>query len=223
MTLRRSGPGQASFLLHWRDPARVTNAGGLYQVMPVDIFQPADDNPASVPHDLDLWHGLAREFSEELLGAPEDYAGLGSPVRYEQWPFFRRLTQARHTGGLRVWIVGLGVDPLTMMTDILTAAVFDAELFDEVFAGLVAVNSEGRVITNGCRDRLCFRRVLGDEVRRRRRADAGRRCGRAQARQEIQRLATWLTAPEPGAEPLSRRLWLSPARRRPGRAAPIRP
>ena len=117
--------------------------------MPVGIFQPADDNPASVPHDLDLWHGLAREFSEELLGAPEDYAGLGSPVRYEQWPFFRRLTQARHTGGLRVWIVGLGVDPLTMMTDILTAAVFDAELFDEVFAGLVAVNSEGRVITNG--------------------------------------------------------------------------
>ena len=101
-----------------------------------------------MPHDLNLWHGLAREFSEELLGAPEDYAGLGSPVRYEQWPFFRRLTQARHTGGLRVWIVGLGVDPLTMVTDILTVAVFDAELFDEVFAGLVAVNSEGGVITD---------------------------------------------------------------------------
>jgi hypothetical protein len=148
LTLRRSGPGQASFLLHWRDPARVTNAGGLYQVMPVGIFQPADLNPASVRPDLDLWHGLTREFSEELLGAPEEYADLGSPVEYERWPFFRRLTDARRSGGLRVWIVGVGVDPLTMVTDILTVAVFGAELFDEVFAGLVAVNSEGRVITD---------------------------------------------------------------------------
>ena len=40
--------------------------------MPVGIFQPADDNPASVRADLDLWPGLVREFSEELLGAPED-------------------------------------------------------------------------------------------------------------------------------------------------------
>jgi hypothetical protein len=148
LTLRRSGPGQASFLLHWRDPAKVINAGGLYQVMPVGIFQPADDNPLSVGHDLDLWHGLVREFSEELLGAPEEYAGLGSPIRYERWPFFRRLTDARRTGGLRIWIVGVGVDPLTMVTDILTVAVFEAGLFDDVFAGLVAVNSEGRVISD---------------------------------------------------------------------------
>ena len=83
LTLRRSGPGQASFLLHWRDPAKVTNAGGLYQVMPVGIFQPADDSPLSVGHDLDLWHGLVREFSEELLGAPENLrrARVADPVR----------------------------------------------------------------------------------------------------------------------------------------------
>jgi len=149
VTLRRSGPGQASFLVHWRDPALVTNAGGLYQVMPVGILQPADFNPASVLPDLDLWHGLTREFSEELLGTPEEYPGLGSPIEYERWPFFRRLTDARRSGGLRVWIVGVGVDPLTMVNDILTVAVFEAELFDDVFAGLVAVNSEGRVITDG--------------------------------------------------------------------------
>ncbi len=149
LTLRRSGPGRASFLLHWRDPAKVTNAGGLYQVMPVGIFQPADDNPASVRHDRDLWPGLVREFSEELLGAPEDYVGLGSPVQYERWPFFRKLTDARQAGRLAVWIVGMGVDPLTLVTDILTVAVFEAGLFDELFgAGLVSVNSEGRVITD---------------------------------------------------------------------------
>ena len=148
LTLRRPGPGQASFLLHWRDPAKVTNAGGLYQVMPVGIFQPADDNPASISHDLNLWHAIARELSEELLGASEDYASFGSPIRYHQWPFFQRLTEARPTGTLRVWILGLGVDPLTMTTDILTVAVIDADLFDEVFGNLVAVNSEGRIIND---------------------------------------------------------------------------
>src|SRR5262249_5710852 len=65
LTLRRAAAGDASFLLHWRDPAKVTHAGGLYQVMPVGIFQPADGNPSSVNNDLSLWRSMAREFSEE--------------------------------------------------------------------------------------------------------------------------------------------------------------
>ena len=146
LTLRRSGPGEARFLLHWRDPAKVTHAGGLYQVLPVGIFQPADDNPDSVRHDLDLWHGMVREYSEELLGNPEDYAALGSPVRYGQWDLYRRLTSARDHGGLAVWFLGLGVDPLTLVTDILTAAVFDAGLFDREFGRLPEANAEGRII-----------------------------------------------------------------------------
>ena len=44
--------------------------------------------------------------------------------------------------------MGVGVDPLTLVTDILTVACFEAGLFDEVFAGLVAVNSEGRVVAD---------------------------------------------------------------------------
>ena len=116
--------------------------------MPVGIFQPADDNPASVSHDLNLWHGIARELSEELLGASEDYASFGSPIRYHRWPFFQRLTEARQACTLRVRILGLGVDPLTMTTDLLTVAVIDANLFDEVFSNLVAINSEGRIIND---------------------------------------------------------------------------
>lgn len=156
LTLRRIGPREASFLLHWRDPAKVINAGGLYQVMPVGIFQPADDNPASLRHDLDLWHGIARELSEELLGASEDYASFGSPIRYDDWPFFQRLTEASRTGTLRVRILGLGVDPLTMTTDILTTVVIDASLFDEVFSDLVAVNSEGRIINDAATTGFAF-------------------------------------------------------------------
>jgi hypothetical protein len=146
LTLRRTASGEASFLLHWRDPERVTHAGGLYQVMPVGIFQPADGNPASVASDLSLWRSMAREFSEELLGTTEDYRDLGSPLDYGRWPFYRALSAAREAGKVSVFCLGMGVDPLTLAVDILAAAVFDSDVFDELFAGLVAVNAEGRVV-----------------------------------------------------------------------------
>ena len=146
LTLRRTASGDASFLLHWRDPARVTHAGGLYQVMPVGIFQPADGNPASVGNDLSLWRSMAREFSEELLGTTEDYRGFGSPVDYGRWPFYRALTAAREAGKMSVFCLGLGVDPLTLAVDILAVAVFDGDVFDAAFGALVAANAEGRVL-----------------------------------------------------------------------------
>jgi hypothetical protein len=148
LTLRRATPGDASFLLHRRDPAKVTHAGGLYQVIPVGIFQPADGNPASEQNDLSLWRSMAREFSEELLATSEDYQHLGSPLNYDRWPFYRQLSTARKTGRLRVSCLGLGVDPLTLAVDILTTAVFDSDLFDTTFDGLVAANAEGRVIAS---------------------------------------------------------------------------
>jgi hypothetical protein len=146
LTLRR-GPGdQASFVLHWRDPARVNHAGGLYQVLPAGMFQPVTDAPAALPGDLSLWRCMVREFSEELLGTAEDYATSGGVLDYESWPLHRRLAAARAAGTLGVWCVGAGVDPLTLATDILTVAVFDAGVFDSVFGGLVAANAEGRVV-----------------------------------------------------------------------------
>jgi hypothetical protein len=114
--------------------------------MPVGIFQPADGNPASVGSDLSLWRSMAREFSEELLGTTEDYRGFGSPLDYGRWPFYRALSAARGAGKLRVSCLGMGVDPLTLAVDILAVAVFDSDVFDGLFAGLVAANAEGRVI-----------------------------------------------------------------------------
>jgi hypothetical protein len=147
LTLRRGPAGDASFVLHWRDPAKVNHGGGLYQVMPVGIFQPVTDAAAAIRHDLSLWKSMIREFSEEFLGTSEDYQTSGGLLDYEGWPFYRRLTAARAGGGLTVHCLGLGVDPLTFATDILAVAVFDAPLFDAEFAGLVARNAEGRVIT----------------------------------------------------------------------------
>jgi hypothetical protein len=147
LTLRRAQHGPASFLLHWRDPARVNHAGGLYQVMPAGIFQPVSAAPAAQRHDFSLWRCMTREFSEELLGGSEEYPTRAGRLDYGRWPFHRELAAARDAGTLRVSCLGLGVDPLTLATDILTVAVFEAAVFDRVFRGLVGENAEGRVVT----------------------------------------------------------------------------
>jgi hypothetical protein len=147
LTLRRDRSGHAWFLLHWRDPAKVTHAGGLYQVIPSGMFQPADGTPDAQQSDFDIWRCMVREFSEELLGTSEEYDDLGTPLDYDRWPFFRQLNEARHSGRLDVFCLGLGVDPLTMVVDILTVAVFDSDVFDAAFEHLVAANAEGRVVS----------------------------------------------------------------------------
>jgi hypothetical protein len=147
LTLRRAADGTASFLLHWRDPARVNHAGGAYQVMPAGIFQPVTDGLAAQRADFSLWRCMTREFSEELLGGSEDYPTHDGVLDYGQWPFARELAAARDAGTLRVHCVGLGVDPLTLATDLLTVAVFDSAVFDRLFRDLVTANAEGRVVT----------------------------------------------------------------------------
>jgi hypothetical protein len=159
LTLRRAAGGEASFVLHWRDPAKVNHAGGMYQVMPVGLFQPATGAAAAVPHDLSLWKCMAREFSEEFLGTSEDYEDYetgGGLLDYDRWPFYLRLTQARRAGRLAVFCLGAGVDPVTFATDVLTVAVFDGAEFDGAFGGLVALNAEGRVITGGRAEGIPF-------------------------------------------------------------------
>ncbi len=105
------------------------------------------DRPAAQQADFSLWRCMTREFSEELLGGPEDYPTRDGVLDYGQWPFARELAAARDAGTLRVHCVGLGVDPLTLATDLLTVAVFDSAVFDQLFRDLVTSNAEGRVVT----------------------------------------------------------------------------
>jgi hypothetical protein len=146
LTLRRDAAGRASFPLHWRDPARVGHAGGLYQVVPVGVFQPSGDAAPSAGPDFSLWRCMVREFAEELAGYPEE----DGPVDYDSWPFARQLTGALDRGQARVWCLGLGTDPLTYATDLLTVAVFDAGVFDALFGAPSGAgprrNAEGEVL-----------------------------------------------------------------------------
>ncbi|MGI5207295.1 hypothetical protein ACQEU6_37675 [Spirillospora sp. CA-108201] len=124
------------YVLHRRDAAKVAHAGGLYQVMPVGVFQPLGDEPP------DLWQCMVREYAEEFLGAGEDY---GDDFVQDEWPFHQAMTAARDEGRIRAHFLGLGVDPLTLAVDLLTVVTLDEALFGELFGGLVAVNDEGEV------------------------------------------------------------------------------
>lgn len=144
LTLRKdAATGQVTFPLHWRDPSKVASGGGLYQVVPVGLFQPSADTPGDERADFDLWRCMAREFEEELLGAPEHDGGRD----HTTWPFYQALEQARRDGRLSVYCLGLGVDPLTMVADILMVTVVDSDVADQVFGELVADNAEGRLVT----------------------------------------------------------------------------
>jgi hypothetical protein len=139
--------GDTQMILHWRDPARVATGGGLYQVAPVGMFQPSHDAAWNLANDFSLWRAIVRELAEELLGAGEDYHSGTAPIDYQRWPLYAALADARHAGSLGVHWLGLGLDPLTLVVDMLTVAVFDAPVFDAVFAGLVSDNAEGRIVT----------------------------------------------------------------------------
>jgi hypothetical protein len=148
LTLRyHSRSGQASFPLHWRDPTKVGHAGGLFQVMPVGVFQASSDRPWDESNDFDLWRCLMREFAEELLGASEDYGNGDRAIDYEAWPFAARMTAAKQAGDVRVHCLGLGVDPLTFATDLLVVLVAEASVYDEIFGQAVNTNAEGRLLS----------------------------------------------------------------------------
>ena len=146
LTLRLDrASGTAAFPLHYRDPGRVSHAGGLYQVIPVGVFQPSGEAPWNEANDFSLWRGLLREYAEELLGASEDYGSERAPVDYAAWPLARAMDDGLASGRIRAWCLGLGADPLTFAVDLLAAVVIDAPLYDELFGAAVAANAEGTV------------------------------------------------------------------------------
>jgi hypothetical protein len=148
LTLRHDRQaGTATFPLHYREPGRVGHAAGMYQVLPVGVFQPSGEAPWNEANDFTLWRGLLREYAEELLGADEDHGSELAPIDYQAWPLAKAMTGGLADGRVRAWCLGLGADPLTFAVDLLTVVVIDAPLYDHLFGAMVAANAEGRVIT----------------------------------------------------------------------------
>jgi hypothetical protein len=96
--------------------------------------------------DFGIWHNILGVLSEELLGNPEHDGSAGAPIDYDAEEPFASLNAARRDGQIRVWYLGTGLDPLTLAGEILTVLVIDADIFDQVFADVVARNSEGDIV-----------------------------------------------------------------------------
>jgi hypothetical protein len=163
LTLRYDrAKGTATFPMHYRDPALVGHAGGLYQVIPVGIFQPSGEAAWNEGNDFDLWRGLLREYAEELLGASEEYGSEDAPIDYEAWPLARAMTDGLAAGEIRAYCLGLGTDPLTFAMDLLAVVVIDAPRYDELFGALVADNTEGVVIAPRPFDEAAIKELTTD-------------------------------------------------------------
>ncbi|WP_344266227.1 hypothetical protein [Actinomadura napierensis] len=154
LTVRQSEAG-TTFLLLRRNPAKVAIAGGMLSVFPTGVFQPASVVPAPHSPDFNLWHNVMREYSEEFLGNPE-HDGDGPPIDYENEEPFRSLNLALQAGKIRVLCLGVGVDALNYVGDVFTVAVFDADIFDKIFDGMVEQNDEGDVVSSDDRQAFNF-------------------------------------------------------------------
>jgi transcriptional regulator with XRE-family HTH domain len=148
LTVRYDG-SQASFVLHRRSAGSVATAGGVYHVIPAGVFQPSGISAGHHRSDFDLWRNIMREFSEELLGNAEHDGSGSSLIDYDDSEPFRSFEQARRDGRLRVYCFGVGLDALTLFGEILTVVVVDADVYDELFSGMVTTNDEGSVVTAG--------------------------------------------------------------------------
>src|SRR6266705_6878677 len=114
---------ETTFLMHRRDPEKVGHAAGLYQVLPTGVFQAAGEARWNMLNDFSLWRSMVREYAEEFLGESEDYGAERAPIDYDAWPFAARMKHVLDRGDVRAYALGMGVDPLTLATDLLTAVV----------------------------------------------------------------------------------------------------
>ncbi|MEN0015048.1 MAG: hypothetical protein AAGC46_16895 [Solirubrobacteraceae bacterium] len=142
---RRAADGTGEFWLHRR--RAVGMVGGQTHVVPAGVFQPAVDGLDEVfERDAEPWHAIMRELAEELLGVWDADSRALAPDAYETEEPLRSLEAARRGGTVRPWLVGLGLDPLSLWLELLAVLVIDAETFDTLVGEPPRENGEGTVL-----------------------------------------------------------------------------
>jgi transcriptional regulator with XRE-family HTH domain len=147
LTIRRDPIEGHRMYLHHRDTKAVAGGGGMYQVIPAGIFQPAALAPAHQNNDFSLWRNVQREFCEEFLGDCEHDGNSIDPIAYDTDEPFVSFERARQAGDFRVFACAMVLEPLTLTVELVTVAVIEAPVFDALFAGMVALNEEGAAVS----------------------------------------------------------------------------
>ena len=76
---------------------------------------------------------------------------------------FRTLDAGRRAGRVPLYCLGIGIDALNYVGDLFTVAVFDADIFDDLFDGMVEQNDEGGVDSEQFRfDEPTVQRLFAD-------------------------------------------------------------
>ncbi|OXM58436.1 hypothetical protein CFP71_02500 [Amycolatopsis thailandensis] len=142
----RTAAGSAGFYMHKRDADQLAVGAGVVHAVPAGEFTPSDIGLEAIRADFDLWRTVMREYAEEFLDLEEAYGRGGRPLDYDHdWPF-GSLNEARESGGLRLYVLGVGLDVLTWKPELLLVCLIDGAVFDRIFADMVTAGKEGTII-----------------------------------------------------------------------------
>jgi len=144
LTIRRDPIEGHRICLHRRNAGAVAAAGGMYHVVPAGVFRPAALAPAHQANDFSFWRNVQREFSEEFLGNAERDGNSVDPIDHLAEEPFASFERSRLAGDFRVSAMALVLEPLTLWVELLTVAVIEAPVFDELFSNMVAVMRKAR-------------------------------------------------------------------------------
>lgn len=145
LTIRVSD-NDSGFYMHHRNTSNLIVGPDIIHVVPAGEFTPADIGLESRLADFDIWHTVMREYVEEFLDVEEAYGAGGRPIDYKHDEPFGKLVAARKTGGLRLYVLGISLDPLTWKPELLLVCIIDALTFDDLFADIVQIGREGTIV-----------------------------------------------------------------------------
>lgn len=145
LTVRR-GENGCGFYMHRRDGYWVAEGPEAIHAIPAGEFTPSDVGLHAQREDFDLWRNIMREYAEEFLDTEEAYGRGGRPIDYIKQSPFKELDEARRSGRLAVYVLGIGLDPLDWKPGIFTICIFEAKTFDSILAKMVPQGKEGTIL-----------------------------------------------------------------------------
>lgn len=145
LTVRRGDNG-CGFYMHRRDGRYVVEGMESIHIIPAGEFTPSDVGLQAQSEDFDLWRNIMREYAEEFLDVEEAYGRGGRTIDYVNQSPFKELNDARRSGRLEVYVLGIGLDPLDWKPGIFTICIFESNAFDGILAKMVAQGKEGTIL-----------------------------------------------------------------------------
>lgn len=135
------------FLMHFR-PGTTLEAQNTWHVVPAGGHQPLTDSFVS-DEDQSLWRSAVREFVEEVFNKEEAAKYRKSGVSFLDHPEVKPIVDKvfRKDGVAKIYLMGMGLDPVTTKLEILVAIVVDWKKFMTRAEGLkIEANYEGKIV-----------------------------------------------------------------------------